>query len=237
MAAGTGYAAGSFPFSYLGLPIGSNMGRIINWKVLIDRFKSRVKVVKSIHEDEVGININGCQTNGLCASIAGTINHLHSSGIIPLSSMYFKVGGDSLIHFWKDTWLGAAPLCTRYNKLFHLAKEKNCLVRDRIDNGSWLWDWSRPINMRRSQAEFVSLLGEIGDMEIDDDSDSCIWSLSHDGDFSVLTPGSILIIARSLICFHAQGGTTSFLGRLTFLCGACFWIGFLVLIVFPRVAY
>ncbi|GKA46359.1 RNA-directed DNA polymerase, eukaryota, reverse transcriptase zinc-binding domain protein [Tanacetum coccineum] len=172
------------------------MGRIINWKVLIDRFKARlsgwkanllsiggrltliksvlgslgiyylsifkaseaVKVVKSIHGDEASININGYQTNGLWASIVGTIDHLHSSVIIPLRSMYFK--------------------------LFHLAKEKNCLVRDCIDNGSWSWDWSRPINMCRSQAEFVSL-GEIRDMEIDDDSDSCIWSLSHDGDLSV----------------------------------------------------
>nr|GEY20070.1 hypothetical protein [Tanacetum cinerariifolium] len=39
--------------------------------------------------------------------------------------------------------------------------------------------------MRRSEAEFVSLLGEIGGMEIDGDSDSCIWSLSHNGDFLI----------------------------------------------------
>nr|GEV01595.1 hypothetical protein [Tanacetum cinerariifolium] len=39
--------------------------------------------------------------------------------------------------------------------------------------------------MGRLQDEFVSLLGEIRDMEIDDDSDSFICSLSHDGDFSV----------------------------------------------------
>ncbi|GJZ02370.1 putative RNA-directed DNA polymerase, eukaryota, reverse transcriptase zinc-binding domain protein [Tanacetum coccineum] len=42
MTPGTGCAAGSFPFSYHGLPIGSNMGRIVNWKELIDRFKARL---------------------------------------------------------------------------------------------------------------------------------------------------------------------------------------------------
>ncbi|GKD43199.1 hypothetical protein Tco_1267844 [Tanacetum coccineum] len=42
MAACTGCEAGSFPFSYLGLPIGSNMSRIANWQVLIDRFKARL---------------------------------------------------------------------------------------------------------------------------------------------------------------------------------------------------
>nr|GEY08571.1 RNA-directed DNA polymerase, eukaryota, reverse transcriptase zinc-binding domain protein [Tanacetum cinerariifolium] len=36
------------------------------------------------------------------------------------------------------------------------------------------------VNVGRSQAEFISLLGEIRDMDIDDDGDSCIWSLSHD---------------------------------------------------------
>ncbi|GKE16059.1 hypothetical protein Tco_1423636 [Tanacetum coccineum] len=42
MAAGTSFSSSSLPFSYLGLPIGSNMGRIENWKVLIDHFKARL---------------------------------------------------------------------------------------------------------------------------------------------------------------------------------------------------
>nr|GEV73670.1 reverse transcriptase domain, reverse transcriptase zinc-binding domain protein [Tanacetum cinerariifolium] len=42
MAACTGCEVGSFPFSYLGLPIGSNVTRIANWQILIDRFKARL---------------------------------------------------------------------------------------------------------------------------------------------------------------------------------------------------
>nr|GEZ69230.1 RNA-directed DNA polymerase, eukaryota, reverse transcriptase zinc-binding domain protein [Tanacetum cinerariifolium] len=42
MAACTGCEAGSFPFSYLDLPIGSNTSRIANWQILIDRFKARL---------------------------------------------------------------------------------------------------------------------------------------------------------------------------------------------------
>nr|GEZ14308.1 RNA-directed DNA polymerase, eukaryota, reverse transcriptase zinc-binding domain protein [Tanacetum cinerariifolium] len=42
MTACTGCEACSFPFSYLGLPIGSNMSRIANWQILIDRFKARL---------------------------------------------------------------------------------------------------------------------------------------------------------------------------------------------------
>nr|GFB87893.1 RNA-directed DNA polymerase, eukaryota, reverse transcriptase zinc-binding domain protein [Tanacetum cinerariifolium] len=42
MVACTGCEASSFPFSYLGLPICSNMSRIANWQILIDRFKARL---------------------------------------------------------------------------------------------------------------------------------------------------------------------------------------------------
>ncbi|GJV14201.1 hypothetical protein Tco_1359524 [Tanacetum coccineum] len=42
MAACTGCEAGSLPFSYLGLPIGSNMRRIVNWQVITYRFKARL---------------------------------------------------------------------------------------------------------------------------------------------------------------------------------------------------
>ncbi|GKD23315.1 hypothetical protein Tco_1225018, partial [Tanacetum coccineum] len=70
-------------------------------------------VLNSIHGDEVGFDIKGCQTNGLWARIVGSIYHLHSSGYIPLNSFRFSVGDDSLVRFWKDTWLGDSPLCTR----------------------------------------------------------------------------------------------------------------------------
>ncbi|GJU55829.1 reverse transcriptase domain, reverse transcriptase zinc-binding domain protein [Tanacetum coccineum] len=159
MAASTGYAVGSFPFSYLGLPIGSNMGRIINWKVLFDCFNTRLS----------GWKVNLLSIGGRLTLIKSVLGSL---GIYYLS--IFKTL-EAVINALES-------LCA---SLFHLAKEKNCLVRDRIDNGSWSWDWSRSINMGRSQAEFVSLLDEIEDMEIDDDSDSSIWSLSHDGEFSV----------------------------------------------------
>lgn len=42
MAATSGCLSGSFPLSYLGLPIGSNMNRVASWKVLIDRFKIKL---------------------------------------------------------------------------------------------------------------------------------------------------------------------------------------------------
>ncbi|GKE76295.1 hypothetical protein Tco_1542415, partial [Tanacetum coccineum] len=47
MARVTGCAAGSMPFTYLGLPIGSNMSRIANWKKLVDMFRSKLSLWKA----------------------------------------------------------------------------------------------------------------------------------------------------------------------------------------------
>ncbi|GKA69091.1 hypothetical protein Tco_0775155 [Tanacetum coccineum] len=269
MASYTGCEAGFFPFTYLGLPIGSNMIRTANWQTLIDRFKARlsgwkanilsvpktvvksleslrasffwgssedskklawvkwsnilasldkgglgvgslkafnmslllkwrwrlfhnpnalwVHVVKAIHGDEAGIDIRGCHTNGVWASIVGSIFHLHSSGIVPLNSIRFKVGDGSSIRFWKDTWLGDDPLYIRYNILYHLEKYKDCFIQQRIANGSWFWDWSRPVNMGRTKAEFDALISDIANLKPEElvDSDTCIRSLSHDDKFSV----------------------------------------------------
>ncbi|GJX81016.1 RNA-directed DNA polymerase, eukaryota, reverse transcriptase zinc-binding domain protein [Tanacetum coccineum] len=227
MAACTGCEAGSLPFSYLGLPIGSNMrGRmtltkyvlgslgiyylsifkapelVVNslesmraaffwgssentkklawvkwlnilasldkgrlgigslnafnkalllkwrWRLFQNPYALWVHVIKAIHDEEAGVDLRGCQTNGVWASIVGTINHLHSSGIVPL----------------------------RYNRLFHLANSKDCSIQDRITNGSWNWDWNRPLATGRSKSEFDKLILDIVNLDEDEmvDSDSCI---------------------------------------------------------------
>ncbi|GJY07937.1 RNA-directed DNA polymerase, eukaryota, reverse transcriptase zinc-binding domain protein [Tanacetum coccineum] len=49
MARNPGCAAGIFPFTYLGLPIGSTMNHISSWKTLIDQFQSRLSSSKASH--------------------------------------------------------------------------------------------------------------------------------------------------------------------------------------------
>ncbi|GJX13337.1 hypothetical protein Tco_0205095 [Tanacetum coccineum] len=69
MASYTRCEAGFFPFTYLGLPIGSNMS--LEWCIFHNLNALWVHVVKAIHGDEAGIDIRGCHTNGVWASIVG----------------------------------------------------------------------------------------------------------------------------------------------------------------------
>ncbi|GJX36378.1 putative RNA-directed DNA polymerase, eukaryota, reverse transcriptase zinc-binding domain protein [Tanacetum coccineum] len=47
LASRTGCAAGFFPFTYLGLPIGANMNLTSSWNILIDRFQKRLSSWKA----------------------------------------------------------------------------------------------------------------------------------------------------------------------------------------------
>nr|GFA60765.1 RNA-directed DNA polymerase, eukaryota, reverse transcriptase zinc-binding domain protein [Tanacetum cinerariifolium] len=35
---------------------------------------------------------------------------------------------------------GDVPLYSRFNRLFNLDRNKDCLVKDRYANGDWCWD-------------------------------------------------------------------------------------------------
>ncbi|GJT60696.1 RNA-directed DNA polymerase, eukaryota, reverse transcriptase zinc-binding domain protein [Tanacetum coccineum] len=240
MASNTGCAAGTLPFTYLGLPIGGNMSLNENWKPVIDKFKAKlsdwkanllsfggrltliksvlgslgglnmgslksfnlallhkwrwrmfsntnslwVKVIKTLHGIKGGFDLNGCNNNDLWAKIVGSSNYLHSSNILPMDSIHFQVGCGLQTRFWKDIWLGSSPLCTRYSRLFRLEQDKDCLIKDRINNGQWTWNWSNNLGVR-NYAYLNDLLVEISHLNVQADIDKCIWSLDNDGVFTV----------------------------------------------------
>ncbi|GJT61640.1 putative RNA-directed DNA polymerase, eukaryota, reverse transcriptase zinc-binding domain protein [Tanacetum coccineum] len=205
MARVTGCAAGSMPFTYLGLPIGSNMSRIANWKKLVDMFRSKLSLWKAnllsiggrltlikavlgsiaIHGSEGGYDEKGCNTRGLWSKIVDPSNYLHSNGIIPMSTLKFKVGCGSNVRFWKDTWLGDGPLNRRYNRLFRLDRNEDCCIIDRISNGEWSWDWNRHDLGGRNADSLNLLLAEIGNANVGTGEDSWHWNLSDVGMFTV----------------------------------------------------
>ncbi|GJS45242.1 RNA-directed DNA polymerase, eukaryota, reverse transcriptase zinc-binding domain protein [Tanacetum coccineum] len=200
MAHVTGCQASSFPISYLGLPIGKSMHYLLNWNILVDKFKSKlsnwkvsllsiggglgigslkafslallqkwrwifntnsdllwVKLIKAIHGSEAGFDGKGCDTSGVWSSIVSTTNYLHSQNLLPKDTLKCHLENGSFIHFWKDLWLGNKPLCSRYNRLFHLDIDENCLISDQCNAGSWNWQWSRPVDSGRTASMLLNL--------------------------------------------------------------------------------
>nr|GEW35293.1 RNA-directed DNA polymerase, eukaryota, reverse transcriptase zinc-binding domain protein [Tanacetum cinerariifolium] len=163
-----------------------------------------VKVVKSIHGDEAGIDLKGCQTNGIWARIVGSIFHLHSSNIVTLNTISFKVGDGSLIRFWKDTWIGDMP--------FVLATAAYFV-------------WRR---IRIALLKIASLMA----LGLGVGVDKVFSSLSTDGIYSVNGVRKHIDDTCFLILSHVRGDSWLFRERLTYLCGDFSWIGCLIALTF-----
>ncbi|GJR92339.1 RNA-directed DNA polymerase, eukaryota, reverse transcriptase zinc-binding domain protein [Tanacetum coccineum] len=196
MAEGMCCSSSSLPFSYLGLPIGSNMGSITNWTTLIDRFKARLS----------GWKANMLSSGG--GLDVGSLKAFNMSLLLKWSWRLLKYPSAFWVKVVKsihgdegDSWLGDVPLCSCFNRLFHLDRDKNCLVKDRFATGAWSWNWFRPINGGRALADLNSLLMELGSITLSNKVDSVSSSLSSDGSYlhcSIRLPHRLNLSLRGL---------------------------------------
>ncbi|GKC14253.1 putative RNA-directed DNA polymerase, eukaryota, reverse transcriptase zinc-binding domain protein [Tanacetum coccineum] len=174
MANNTRCSPGAFPFvNWLnvlashdkgGLGIGSlrsfNLSLLKKWRW---RFISNAnalwaKVIKAFHSQEGGFDLNVSPSSGICGSS---------------------------IRFWKDLWTGNSPLYLRYNRLFWLDRDKDCLLSDRFIDNQWSWNWSRYYMGTRNAAYLSDMINEITPLELSSDRAVCYWSMANDGMFSV----------------------------------------------------
>nr|GEU82382.1 RNA-directed DNA polymerase, eukaryota [Tanacetum cinerariifolium] len=86
--------------------------------------------------------------------------------------------------FWLDNWIGDQAFCTRFSRLFRLEENKDCLVRDRWNDG-WTWSWSRPIGEGITYTHFLNLLNLIDNVQLIDGKDEWIWTLDKSNKFVV----------------------------------------------------
>lgn len=112
-------------------------------------------------------------------------NYLHSRNILSKGTLRQSVGSGSRIRFWKDVWLGDMPLCARFNRLYRLELDENCMLNERFISGNWSWQWRRPITSGRTADLLHILMLELSHIELSSNSDSWTWSIGEDGLFSV----------------------------------------------------
>ncbi|GJS39908.1 RNA-directed DNA polymerase, eukaryota, reverse transcriptase zinc-binding domain protein, partial [Tanacetum coccineum] len=155
------------------------------WRLITKPNSLLVKVIKAIHGVEAGFDEKGCYTNGTWADIVGSTNYLHSGNIIPKGTIRFKVGCGNNIRFWKDIWIGESPLCSRFNRLFRLDLDENCTINEWLISSNWIWHWRRSVTFERTEEMLRTLTNELRHTKLLSEPDTCMWSLSDDGLFSV----------------------------------------------------
>ncbi|GJZ60788.1 RNA-directed DNA polymerase, eukaryota, reverse transcriptase zinc-binding domain protein [Tanacetum coccineum] len=139
-------------YDNIGLNIGSlksfNLALLQKWRWRL--FTSLndlwVKVVKAFHGHEGGFDNNGCSFKGTWANIVGSSNFLHSKGIILNNSFCFNAGCGTRIRFWKDIWVGEAPLSISEdtcvwnlgsNGTFTVKDARNIIDQKTLPSTSW----------------------------------------------------------------------------------------------------
>ncbi|GJV46735.1 putative RNA-directed DNA polymerase, eukaryota, reverse transcriptase zinc-binding domain protein, partial [Tanacetum coccineum] len=196
MAANTGCSAGTLPLTYLGLPIGSNMSLIVNWKPLVDKFRLKLSSWKAnllsyggrLTLIKVVLGSLGIYFFSLFKAPVAVLKALESAR----ASFFWGGSTDSKKLSWRnmveDCWnFQLSPFELHFTHgLYSISEQdKDCLVMDRISNGQWSWNWSRDNIGIRNSSYLNNLLEEISHIEVRDNADKCFWSLDPNGSFSV----------------------------------------------------
>nr|GEY20389.1 RNA-directed DNA polymerase, eukaryota, reverse transcriptase zinc-binding domain protein [Tanacetum cinerariifolium] len=107
------------------------------WRMISNPNTLWVKVIKFLHGQEGGFDLNVSSSKGIWSKIVGSSNFLHSNEIIPNDSIRYRVGCGSSTRFWKDLWIGNILLYIRYNRLFRLDNEKDCFISNHFIDNQW----------------------------------------------------------------------------------------------------
>ncbi|GJX92676.1 RNA-directed DNA polymerase, eukaryota [Tanacetum coccineum] len=198
-----GCSTASLPFTYLGLPVGSNMNiksnwdelilkvqkKLANWKIKFLSIGGRLTLLKIVH-GSLGFGSHGAnhKKNGVWSSIVKASYHMHFKNIIPISSIHKRIGNGSNTRFWTDIWVGTLSLKDRFPRVFTLEMIKDCMVSDRWYEDQWNWNWNlnriMPMVGRTGQ-QFFELQNLLQNLEWSDNEDTWIWDLDHNGLFFV----------------------------------------------------
>nr|GEU82264.1 hypothetical protein [Tanacetum cinerariifolium] len=163
------------------------------------------------------INIQKSNVYGIGVSDVDVSSMTNKSGWAS-GSFHFTYLGLPIVSNMSLTWRDSS-FYIRYNRLYRLEREKDCLVIDRIDHGQWRWNWSRPNFGARNSADLLDMLFEISFEEINEVEDTCVMQELEDGDEVgnlTMEPrmlNALLIRRFSFLWPHRQLETNTFLER------------------------
>nr|GEY05288.1 RNA-directed DNA polymerase, eukaryota, reverse transcriptase zinc-binding domain protein [Tanacetum cinerariifolium] len=166
-----------------GLNIGSlkafNLALLQKWRW---RFSTNpnllwVNLIKVIHGFEAGFDGKGYATSGIWSTIVDLTNYLHSRNFLPKDVLKCHPGNGNKIRFWKDHWIGDEPLSIKYNRLYHLDVNENCLLDERYSEGAWNWNWLKPIISCRIHTMFQTLQVDLAHVICSSSQDVWKWNI------------------------------------------------------------
>ncbi|XP_071700478.1 uncharacterized protein [Rutidosis leptorrhynchoides] len=204
-----GCQVGKFPFTYLGLTIGSKMNKLSDWNPVVEKIKKRLSSwrMRSMSFGGRMVLIKSVlfslplyyfslfraphcvlkSLERLCRSFFWGGSDLGSKMSWVLLSR--KLVMEALTLFWDDVWIGDTKLSSRFPRLYHLENCKTAIVRDRVSFGPtcpiFEGNWTRQPS-HRSADDLVTLSTLVlGYGPCTGGHDCWRWCLSSSGIFTV----------------------------------------------------
>ncbi|XP_071694989.1 uncharacterized protein [Rutidosis leptorrhynchoides] len=191
-------SAGSTPFTYLGLPIGTPSNKASSWQPIIDKFDKRLSEWKA-----KSISFGGRLI--LIKSILSSTtiwNEIIKAGKIAdnlganfSNSITKCLGNGNNTKFWLEKWCGSETFSSQFRRLFMLDSNKNALVSERLSSSnshtSGTWNWVRE-PYGRSLNELSELNNLLSSINLSENPDTWKWNLDNSGVFTTKSLSSIL---------------------------------------------
>lgn len=122
---------------------------------------------------------------GVWQNISKIENDLLNINLNPNVLFPLVVGAGDRFLFWKDKWCGPVSLQHRFPDLYSIDKKKNCLIKERISNGSCCWDWiSQPVDSSTIR-QIAALTDLVMAVPRTLEADRVSWALDPDEIFTV----------------------------------------------------
>ena len=156
------------------------------WRFLNTPNALWVMTIKAIHGLNGDSSIVNCSVkgNGVWARIVKDVNAMNDQGFIPHHFIKRNVRDGRTTRFWKDHWMGVASLQHQFPRLFRLEVNKDCMVRDRWNDG-WNWIWSRPIPGGITSTQLSTLTTLLDPIILTEGRDEWVWLLDPNNGFTV----------------------------------------------------
>ncbi|GKC47558.1 RNA-directed DNA polymerase, eukaryota, reverse transcriptase zinc-binding domain protein, partial [Tanacetum coccineum] len=211
MASNAGCIIGNIPFNYLGLPIGSNMKSIASWKMLIDRFRSRLSTWKASL-----LSIGGHLT--LIKSVLGSLGIYYLLIFRAPESVLNDLERIWSNFFWGGNQDGKKMAWVRWTIILNSYDNEGLNIGSLKDFNlallqKWRWSfkgtWANivgSLNFLHSKGPslyqdqywcskscfFRDMLNDIGQLNIVASEDTCVWNLSPNDTFTVKDARNII---------------------------------------------
>jgi hypothetical protein len=97
---------------------------------------------------------------------------------------YFNIGNGKNTSFWGDKWLGDVPLSQQYPSLFSIVERKQVSVADVLENRPLHVTFRRTLTPNK-WALWLELVERLMYIQLTNEDDSFVWSLTNLGSFTV----------------------------------------------------